>query len=116
MRSSRPGGWIPVAIGPGSTTLERMPSWASSRASPMDRVSTAPLEVAYMTYSPAPPSVAMAEEMNTMAPPAPPGRDARNGRAGAQESAEDVDVEHLAGGIGRERLDPRHRSGYASVA
>ena len=49
---------------------------------------TAPFEVAYITYSPGPPSVAMAEEISTMAPPAPPcAFDIRGMAARAQREA-----------------------------
>lgn len=49
--SSRPGRCISVAIGPGDTALTRIPSPATSRASPLVRLSTPPLEAAYHTNS-----------------------------------------------------------------
>jgi len=42
-------------------------------------------------------------------------RHPRYGGAGAQEGAEHVDVENLAGGVGAERIDPRYRAGDAGV-
>src|ERR1039458_7062403 len=70
-RSIRPGGWISVSITPGETALTRMPSLATSRATPTTMASTPAFAAAYQTHSLAPPRVAAIDETITTEPPLP---------------------------------------------
>ena len=75
-RSTRPGSpasaWMVVRTMPGATPTTRMPSPATSIASPVVRASRPAFAAAYWTYSCGAPRVAAPDETLTTTPPEPP--------------------------------------------